>query len=108
MTPAQLEWADDAFESGPGLVIRNTEMAGRVARNHEAFSMAKTEGRPEPRGQSETMDFITLNNGVEMPVLGYGVFQITDQAEREQSVVDAIGEPPEGRSIAFPPKRGRP
>jgi diketogulonate reductase-like aldo/keto reductase len=31
-----------------------------------------------------------LNNGVEIPMLGFGVFQITDSAECERSVVDAI------------------
>jgi len=31
-----------------------------------------------------------LNNGVEMPVLGFGVFQVTDLAECERSVIDAI------------------
>jgi diketogulonate reductase-like aldo/keto reductase len=36
------------------------------------------------------MKNIKLNNGVEMPVLGFGVFQITDPAECEQSVIDAI------------------
>jgi len=33
---------------------------------------------------------ITLNNGVEMPILGFGVFQIADPAECERSVRDAI------------------
>src|SRR6202008_2590337 len=33
---------------------------------------------------------IKLNNGVEMPILGFGVFQVTDLAECERSVVDAI------------------
>ncbi len=33
---------------------------------------------------------VTLNNGVEMPVLGFGVFQVTDPAECERTVVDAI------------------
>jgi len=33
---------------------------------------------------------VTLNNGVEVPCLGFGVFQITDPAECERSVVDAI------------------
>jgi 2,5-diketo-D-gluconate reductase A len=33
---------------------------------------------------------ISLNNGVAMPLLGFGVFQITDGAACEQSVVDAI------------------
>jgi diketogulonate reductase-like aldo/keto reductase len=36
------------------------------------------------------MKYVTLNNGLEMPILGFGVFQITDQAECEQVVVDAI------------------
>jgi diketogulonate reductase-like aldo/keto reductase len=31
-----------------------------------------------------------LNNGVEIPILGFGVFQINDSAECERSVVDAI------------------
>jgi len=33
---------------------------------------------------------ITLNNGLEIPVLGFGVFQITNLAQCEQSVADAI------------------
>jgi diketogulonate reductase-like aldo/keto reductase len=37
------------------------------------------------------MGKVTLNNGVEMPILGFGVFQVTDLAECERSVVDAIG-----------------
>jgi len=36
------------------------------------------------------MESVKLNNGVEMPILGFGVFQITDAAECEQSVLDAI------------------
>jgi len=36
------------------------------------------------------MQTIKLNNGVEIPVLGFGVFQITDLAECERSVVEAI------------------
>jgi 2,5-diketo-D-gluconate reductase A len=36
------------------------------------------------------MQNVTLNNGVEMPTLGFGVFQITDLTECERSVVDAI------------------
>ncbi|RST32127.1 aldo/keto reductase [Sphingomonas ginkgonis] len=33
---------------------------------------------------------VTLNNGVEMPILGFGVFQVADPAECERSVRDAI------------------
>ena len=36
------------------------------------------------------MQTVQLNNGVEIPILGFGVFQITDPAECEQCVVDAI------------------
>ncbi|TDO22495.1 aldo/keto reductase [Pedobacter duraquae] len=36
------------------------------------------------------MENIKLNNGVEMPILGFGVFQIPDAAECERSVIDAI------------------
>lgn len=36
------------------------------------------------------MQKVILNNGVEMPILGFGVFQIADPAVCEQSVVDAI------------------
>ncbi|WP_419872468.1 aldo/keto reductase [Candidatus Pristimantibacillus sp. PTI5] len=36
------------------------------------------------------MQKVILNNGVEMPMLGFGVFQIADQNECEQSVYDAI------------------
>lgn len=36
------------------------------------------------------MKNVTLNNGVEMPILGFGVFQISDMAECENSVYEAI------------------
>ncbi|MED5595715.1 aldo/keto reductase [Janthinobacterium sp. P210006] len=36
------------------------------------------------------MDRVTLNNGIVMPVAGYGVFQIPDPAECERSVIEAI------------------
>jgi len=36
------------------------------------------------------MEKVRLNNRVEMPILGFGVFQVTDLAECERSVVDAI------------------
>ena len=36
------------------------------------------------------MEKVTLNNGVEMPILGFGVFQVTDLAECERTVMDAI------------------
>ncbi|MFJ2043124.1 aldo/keto reductase [Paenibacillus taichungensis] len=36
------------------------------------------------------MEKVILNNGVEMPIMGFGVYQIADQNECEQSVYDAI------------------
>jgi len=35
-----------------------------------------------------TMQTVTLNNGVEMPILGFGVFQIPPE-ETQQVVADA-------------------
>lgn len=37
------------------------------------------------------MKTTVLNNGVEMPLLGFGVFQIPDADECERSVLDAVG-----------------
>lgn len=39
---------------------------------------------------SQTVPYIKLNNGVEMPSLGFGVFQVPDPAECARSVRDAI------------------
>jgi 2,5-diketo-D-gluconate reductase A len=36
------------------------------------------------------MQTVKLNNGVEIPILGFGVFQVTDPAECERIVIDAI------------------
>ena len=36
------------------------------------------------------MQIVTLNNGVEMPRLGFGVFQVADPAECERSVLEAL------------------
>ncbi|WP_433923598.1 aldo/keto reductase [Paenibacillus taichungensis] len=36
------------------------------------------------------MEKVILNNGVEMPIMGFGVYQIADQNECEQTVYDAI------------------
>lgn len=36
------------------------------------------------------MEFTTLRNGVEMPLEGFGVFQVPDPAQCEQAVTDAI------------------
>jgi 2,5-diketo-D-gluconate reductase A len=36
------------------------------------------------------MEKVTLNNGVEMPLLGFGVYQINDAEECERSVLEAL------------------
>jgi diketogulonate reductase-like aldo/keto reductase len=36
------------------------------------------------------MQTVTLNNGVKMPLLGFGVFQVPDPAECERSVLEAL------------------
>jgi 2,5-diketo-D-gluconate reductase A len=41
--------------------------------------------------KAETVPKVVLHNGVEMPMLGFGVFQVPDAAECERSVYDAIG-----------------
>jgi 2,5-diketo-D-gluconate reductase A len=35
------------------------------------------------------MEYVTLSNGVKMPILGYGVYQVT-QEECERCVMDAL------------------
>lgn len=35
------------------------------------------------------MEYVTLNNGVKMPILGYGVYQVSN-AECERCVLDAV------------------
>lgn len=40
--------------------------------------------------ENNLMQKIKLNNGVEMPILGFGVYQIPDAAECERCVIDAI------------------
>lgn len=36
------------------------------------------------------MEYVTLNNNVKMPKLGFGVYQITDQTECEKAVLSAL------------------
>jgi diketogulonate reductase-like aldo/keto reductase len=48
--------------------------------NRQAFAITKY----------GNMQKVKLNNGVEIPILGFGVFQVTDLSECERSVADAI------------------
>ncbi len=36
------------------------------------------------------MEYVTLNNGIQMPLEGFGVFQVPDPAQCENAVLDAI------------------
>lgn len=40
--------------------------------------------------KTNVMQTVTLNNGIAMPLMGFGVFQMTDAAECERAVLDAI------------------
>jgi len=44
----------------------------------------------ERKSVTRTTPIVTLNNGVEMPILGFGVFQMADPEECARSVGDAI------------------
>ena len=44
---------------------------------------------PKRNEEEYTMEFITLSNGVQMPILGYGVYQVT-MDECERCVSDAL------------------
>ncbi|WP_369045826.1 aldo/keto reductase [Sinomonas sp. P10A9] len=44
----------------------------------------------ESTARTSTVPTVTLNNGVEMPALGFGVFQVPDPGECERSVVAAL------------------
>lgn len=43
-----------------------------------------------PNEATPKVPTVTLNNGVKMPLLGFGVFQIADLAECERAVADAL------------------
>lgn len=45
---------------------------------------------PRKNGGAD-MEYVTLNNGARMPVLGYGVYQVSNE-ECERCVLDAISE----------------
>jgi len=36
------------------------------------------------------MEYVVLNNGIKMPILGFGVYQISDKKQCEKAVLDAI------------------
>ena len=43
-----------------------------------------------PSREASSVPTVTLNNGVSMPLLGFGVYQVTDLAECERAVIDAL------------------
>lgn len=50
------------------------------------------------------MQTVTLNNGIEMPVLGFGVYQIPPE-QTEQTVTEAVEERAAGRRPRQPRRR---
>jgi diketogulonate reductase-like aldo/keto reductase len=51
---------------------------------HKRIHVCKMNAR-----RNAIMEFVTLNNGVRMPMLGYGVFQVTNE-ECVRCVLDAM------------------
>lgn len=45
--------------------------------------------RRQKEGEENVMEYVTLANGVKMPIIGYGVYQVTKD-ECEQCVLDAL------------------
>src|SRR5699024_3788017 len=40
--------------------------------------------------EESSMEYVTLNNGIKMPMEGFGVFRVPDPSQCEQAVLDAI------------------
>ena len=36
------------------------------------------------------MEMITLNNGVKMPIVGFGTYKVTERSECETSIIEAV------------------
>src|SRR5689334_22223092 len=66
----------------------------RLLRQRTCTNLGYLKQKPAKAGffilRIKAMKTIKLNNGVEMPILGFGVFQVKDLAECERSVLDAI------------------
>ena len=61
--------------------------------NHISLAQRREALHREPNPATlrfNPMQHVTLNNGVAMPILGFGVFQVTDLAECENAVRDAL------------------
>ena len=47
-------------------------------------------GKKSDKRGLDTMQYRTLSNGVELPMVGYGTFQIRDAVQCEQCVLQAV------------------
>lgn len=61
----------------------------RVKNGDFCFPLGRGRIQAETTERVLSMDFVTLNNGVKMPQLGYGVYQVKNE-ECERCVLDAI------------------
>ena len=68
----------------------NTPITNRDFRTGRFWVILKPETKPKTVKEDVTMEYAVLNNGVKMPMEGFGVFQIPDPAECEQAVLDAV------------------
>src|SRR6185369_13974612 len=58
--------------------------------DHRLASASESHGELHMEKKETIVKHVALNNGVMMPLLGFGVFQVTDLAECERSVDDAL------------------
>jgi hypothetical protein len=64
----------------------DTERAGSC----EFLAVAWVEADHGYMSTEDVMQHAVLNNGLKMPLLGFGVYQVSDLAECERSVEDAL------------------
>src|SRR5271165_3933798 len=76
----------------PSIPVKSLTWCCRSIRWRRAIApwMSAAPSRRSYRFKEKGMKKLTLNNGIEMPALGFGVFQMRELAECERAVRDAI------------------
>jgi diketogulonate reductase-like aldo/keto reductase len=75
------------IDPGNGLQVSCERSAARPLEGERDSVFGEAQQRKQTK---RIMQKVKLNNGVEIPILGFGVSQITDSTECEKSVFDAI------------------
>ena len=81
-----------------GRLYANEDAMQKPARGNNSTKSSGAAAAPSSSGQPDPEEephmsatpSVTLNNGVAMPLLGFGVFQMRDAAECERAVADAL------------------